>query len=142
MSLTSLDWLTPEFAYIFLSAVIAMLIWTESMMLKKTAGKLPKSTFFHISSILDTVWFFVSLWVLYAFNLQSLALAVPVAYSIYTIFGWIYGTKLIRKKGVPDSPEDLVIPMRYVAYSQSFSLIFLLLCLLVLATPWLPISGL
>ena len=136
------DWLTPQNIYVALSAVIAVLIWCEAEMLKKTDGKLPKSTFFHVSSVLDTGWFFVSIWVWFSLNLQSLAMAVPAAYGIYTVFGWIYGTRLLRRKGIPDTPDDLVIPTRYIAYSQSFALIFFALCLLVLSAPWLPIEKL
>lgn len=76
---------------------------------------------------------------LYVIDLTPLAVAVPAAYGIYTVFGWVYGTRLLRRKGIPDSPADLVIPSKYIAYSQSFSLIFFALCLLVLASPWLPI---
>ena len=136
------DWLTTQNIYVALSAIIAVLIWYEAEMLKKTEGKLPESKFFHLSSGIDTGWFFVSLWILFTSKVQALALAVPVAYAIYTVFGWIYGTRLLRRKGLPDSADKLVIPMRYVAYSESFSLIFFALCLLVLAAPWLPIERL
>lgn len=108
-------------------------------MLKKTKGKLPKSKFFQISSFLDTVWFFISVVVLYAIDLTPLAITVPAAYGLYTTFGWIYGTRLLKRKGIPDSPKDLVIPYKYIAYSQSFSLIFFALCLLVLSSMWLLI---
>ena len=98
-------------------------------MLKRSEGALPKSTVFHAFSLIDTTWFFVSLWVLYAEDGLSIMSSVPVAYSIYTIFGWIYGTRLLRRRGIPDSPDDLVIPPKYIAYSQSFALIFFMLCL-------------
>lgn len=139
MQISYTDWLTPQFVYVTLSAVIAVLIWIEGEMLKKTKGKLPKSKFFQISSFLDTVWFFISVVVLYAIDLTPLAIAVPAAYGLYTTFGWIYGTRLLKRKGIPDSPKDLVIPDKYIAYSQSFSLIFFALCLLVLSSTWLPI---
>lgn len=134
------DWLTPQFVYITLSAVVAVLIWIEGEMLKGTDGKLPQSKFFQISSLLDTSWFFISVVMLYVIDLTPLAVAVPAAYGIYTVFGWVYGTKLLKRKGIPDSPKDLVIPAKYIAYSQSFSLIFFALCLLVLTSPWLPIA--
>ena len=134
------DWLTPQFVYIALSAVVAVLIWIEGEMLKNTDGKLPKSKFFQISSLLDTLWFFISVVILYVIDLTPLAVAVPAAYGIYTVFGWVYGTRLLKRKGIPDSPKDLVIPTKYIAYSQSFSLIFFALCLLVLASPWLPLA--
>lgn len=133
------NWLTPQVAYVFFSAVVAVLIWIEGEMLKRNAGKLPKSALFKFSSLLDTAWFFVSTLVLYIIDLAPLAIAVPVAYSIYTVFGWVYGTRLLKRNGLPDAPEDLVVPAQYIAYSQSFALIFFALCLLVLAAPWLPL---
>ncbi len=132
------DGLTPQIIYIALSAVVAILIWIEGEMLKRTAGKLPQSLLFRIASLIDTSWFFISVAMMYIIELTPIAIAVPAAYGIYTIFGWIYGTRLLRRGGIPDSPKDLVIPPEYIAYSQSFSLIFLALCLLVLASPWLP----
>lgn len=109
-------------------------------MLKKTDGKLPKSKLFKVSSLLDTAWFFVSVVMLYLVDLTPLAIAVPAAYGVYTTFGWVYGTRLLKRKGIPDSPKDLVIPTKYIAYSQSFALVFFALCLLVLTAPWLPIA--
>lgn len=135
----NLEWLTPEFTYIALSAIVAVLIWIEGSMLKSNGGKLPKSTLFKISSTIDTAWFFVSVAMLYLVELTPLAIAVPTAYGIYTVFGWIYGSKLLRRKGIPDSPADLVVPPKYIDYSQSFSIIFFGLCLFVLVSPWLPI---
>lgn len=139
MQIPSPDWLTPQFIYVALSAVVAVLIWIEGEMLKTTDGKLPKSQFFKFSSLLDTAWFFISVLMLYIIELTPLAVTVPAAYGIYTVFGWVYGTRLLRRKGIPDSVDDLVIPVKYIAYSQSFSIIFFSLCLLVLAAPWLPI---
>lgn len=141
MQISFPDWLTPQFVYIVFSAIVAVLIWMEGEMLKRTDGKLPKSKLFQISSLIDTAWFFVSLIMLYAIDLTPLAITVPAAYGIYTIFGWVYGTRLLKLKGIPDSPEDLVVPSKYIAYSQSFSLIFFALCLLVLASPWLPLPN-
>lgn len=141
MQISFPDWLTPQFAYIVFSAVVAVLIWIEGEMLKRNAGKLPKSLLFQISSLLDTSWFFVSVVMLYVIDLTPLATAVPAAYGLYTIFGWVYGTRLIKRRGIPDSAEDLVVPPKYIAYSQSFSLIFFALCLLVLSSPWLPIPN-
>ena len=107
-------------------------------MLKKNNGKLPKSTFFQVSSLIDTAWFFVSTVMLYMVDFTSLATIVPVIYGIYTIFGWIYGTRLLKQRGIPDSPEDLKVPAKYIAYSQSFALIFFILCIVVLSLPYFP----
>jgi len=75
-------------------------------------------------------------------DLTPLAIAARAAYCVYSTFGWIYDTKLLKRKGIPDSPKDLVIPSKYIAYSQSFSLVFFALCLLVLSSAWLPTSPL
>ena len=138
MQISYPDWLTPQFIYITLSAVVAVLIWIEGEMLKKTDGKIPNSKFFQISSIIDTSWFFISVVMLYTIDLTPIAVAVPAAYGLYTTFGWIYGARLLKRKGIPDAPKDLIIPAKYIAYSQSFSLIFFALCLLVLSSPLLP----
>ena len=122
----------PPSIYIALSAVVALLIWTEGQMLKKTEGKLPKSKFFHISSIIDTSWLFVSIAVFYIMDFKSIEMAVPVAYWIYTIAGWVYGSRLLKRTGLPNSPEELVIPKPYIAFSQSFATAYFALCVFVL----------
>ncbi len=141
MDILNPNWLTPQFIYVALSAVVAALIWIEGQMLKQTGGKLPQSPLFKFSSMLDTAWFFISVLMLYVIDLTPLAVAVPAAYGIYTVYGWIYGTRLLKRKGIPDSPKDLVVPPKYIAYSQSFALIFFALCVLVLAAPWLPLPN-
>lgn len=133
------EWLNPQFAYIGCSAVVAILILIEGEMLKRNNGKLPKSLFFRVSSLLDTAWFFISVAMLYVIELTPLAVAVPAAYGIYTVFGWIYGTRLLKRTGISDSTKDLVVPSKYIAYSQSFALVFFALCLLVLSSPWLAL---
>lgn len=132
LSMSFPEWLTPQFAYLVFSAIVAVLIWIEGGMLKRNNGKLPKSAFFQICSLIDTAWFFVSTVTLYMLDFTPLAIVVPAAYGIYTVFGWIYGTRLLKRRGIPDSPDDLIVPSKYIAYSQSFALIFFLLCILVI----------
>lgn len=129
--------LSQQSIYVILSAVVAVIIYIEGEMLKKTNGRIPDSKFFHVSSIVDTLWFFISMAVVYFMELNSLALAIPAAYGIYTIAGWVYGSRLIRVNGVPDSPKDIIIPAKYIAFTQSFAIIFLSLCLFILVSPWL-----
>ena len=140
LSMFSLPWLTPQFAYLVFSAIVAVLIWIEGGMLKRNGGKLPKSGFFQICSLIDTAWFFVSTVMLYMLDFTPLAIVVPAAYGIYTVFGWIYGTRLLKRRGIPDSPADLIVPLKYIAYSQSFALIFFILCILVIAQSWFAIA--
>ncbi|MBS9780179.1 MAG: hypothetical protein KGV51_06095 [Moraxellaceae bacterium] len=133
--LSSLQQTSNEIIYIALSAIVAIIIWLEGQTLKATKGKMPESTLFHLGSLIDTMWFFVSLACLYYLSFQSIAICVPIAYVIYSFFGWIYGTSLISKEGIPDKPEDLVIPLPFVAYNQSFALIYFILCVGVLKFP-------
>lgn len=128
--------LNPPTIYIALSAVVALLIWKEGQTLKKTQGKLPKSKLFHVSSIIDTFWLFVSIGVTYWLDFESVELAVPAAYCLYTVAGWFYGSRLLKRGGMPKTPEELVIPKPYIAFSQSFALIFFALCLFILLTTW------
>lgn len=132
LSMSFPEWLTPQFAYLVFSAIVAVLIWIEGGMLKRNNGKLPKSAFFQICSLIDTAWFFVSTVTLYMLDFTPLVIVVPAAYGIYTVFGWIYGTRLLKRHGIPDSPDGLIVPSKYIAYSQSFALIFFLLCILVI----------
>lgn len=131
MSYSYPNWLTPQMVYVIGSAVVAVLIWIEAAMLKKNAGKLPKSALFQLSSVLDTAWFFVSIAALYLIDFMPIALSIPAAYGVYTMFGWIYGSRLLRKKGIPDSPKDLIVPSKYIDYSQSFAVVFFLLCVFI-----------
>ena len=73
-------------------------------------------------------------------DFTPLAIVVPAAYGIYTVFGWIYGTRLLKRRGIPDSPKDLIVPAKYIAYSQSFALIFFILCLFVITQSWFAIA--
>lgn len=122
----------PPSIYIALSAVVALLIWNEGQMLKKTEGKLPTSKFFRISSIIDTAWLLISVAAVYLLDFKSIEMAVPAAYWIYAFSGWIYGSRLLKRSGLPKSPEQLVIPKPYIAFSQSFATTFFALCLFVL----------
>ncbi|SUD91399.1 hypothetical protein [Psychrobacter phenylpyruvicus] len=124
--------INPPSIYIALSAGVAALIWIEGQMLKKTEGKLPKSKFFKASSLIDTLWLFVSIAVVYLLDFKSIEMAVPVAYWIYALSGWVYGSRLLKRSGLPASPEELVIPKPYIAFSQSFATTFLALCVFVL----------
>lgn len=129
--------LTKEMIYVAMSVAVAVILWFEGLMLRNTGGKLPTSLWFNLGSIFDTLWFFVSLAVLYFLDFPNYALAVPVAYCVYTLFGWVYGTRLLRKKGIPDNVDELVIPAKYTSYSQSFAIVFFVLCVMVL----LSLSG-
>lgn len=136
----SLQNLPYELIYVGLSAVVAIIILVEGNILRKTQGKMPTSTLFHFGSLIDTLWLPISMACWYYLELQSIAIVVPIAYTIYKIFGLFYGTSLMSAQGIPDSAEDLVVPMKLVDYTQSFALIFLALCALAIFSPSLSFS--
>lgn len=135
-----LQQLDAQSIFIVLSAILSPVLWIEGQMLKKSEGKLPNSAWFHFSSLLDTLWCFVSMVALYFIEFAPLAMSVPVAYIIYTVYGWIYGTRLLKKEGMPVSVDDLVIPKAYIAYSQAFAIVFFALCMFVLSSIFYPIN--
>ncbi len=130
-----IDVSTPAAAsviYVSLSALVAVLIWVEGQMLKKNKGKLPKVGAFYLISWIEAGWFLVSIAALTILDLQGLVLAVPAAYSLYTLSSWLYGIYLLRQTGLPKTPDRLIIPLPYIAFSQSFATTFFALCLFVL----------
>lgn len=123
---------TLENLYIVASLIVAVLIWVESQMLDKNAGKFPDNGIFSMISLLTSAWLVVSGAALYFLEFGRFAISVPVVYGIYSVMGWFYGARLMQDTGIPDDPRDLVVPVKYLAFSKSFSLVFTGLCVFVL----------
>lgn len=122
--------------YIAMSAFVAIIIWIEGSKLISTKGKMPNSNWFYVGSILETLWFFVSGTILYFVEMSPIYKVVPVVYMIYSLYGWVYITRLISNHELPNSAEDIIIPKPYIEYSQAFAMVFLLLCIGLLILPW------
>lgn len=123
-----------ELLYLALSAVVAVGIIIQIVLLRRHQGKLPKSPTFHLLSFLDTVWVILSSLALYFLEFDSLAISVPVVYMIYSFIGFFYAARTITGThgDMPTSPDDIVFDVRYLNFCQSFGLAFLGLCVLVL----------
>lgn len=107
--------------------IVALLIAYESIVLKKNLGRLPQSTLFSISSILETVWLLVSVAAVYYGHFSPIVKVVPIAYIIYSIFGWIYGFYLLKDQATEIKDVDnMSMPIKYMDYSLSFSLVITL----------------
>ena len=117
----TLNW---QAIYLVGTLIVALLIAYESIVLKKNLGKLPQSTLFSVSSILETVWLMVSVVAIYYGGFSSIAKVVPFAYILYSIFGWIYGFYLLKDQAdnIKDV-DDMSMPIKYMDYSLSFSLV-------------------
>lgn len=120
-----------EYLYILASFIVAVLIWTESALVTKNGGRLPESTFFAVISIITSSWLVVSGVALYFLDFDGVAISVPVVYGVYSVLGWIKGVKLMGDD-LPDDPKNIVLPAKYLAYSQSFALVFAIFCGLLL----------
>ena len=70
----TLNW---QAIYLVGTLIVALLIAYESIVLKKNLGKLPQSTLFSVSSILETVWLMVSVVAVYYGGFSSIAKVVP-----------------------------------------------------------------
>lgn len=117
--------------YILASFVVAVLIWVEAIYLTNNGGKMPSNRLFAIISLITSSWLIVSGLALYFLDFHGVMMSVPVVYGIYSVMGWIYGARLIDD--VPDNPSDFVVPTKYLTYCKSFSLVFGMLCVGVLA---------
>lgn len=134
----SLDGISFEMTYIAASAVVAVGIFIQSIMLRRHQGKMPSSPTFRFLSLMDSVWVLVSAAALYFLDFDHLAISVPVVYGIYTLLGFFYAAKTIKGEhsDIPETPEDIVFDVRYLNFCQSFALVFFGLCLVLLLSAY------
>ena len=124
-----------EKLYIALSAIVAILIWLEAAMLRANQGKIPSSTLFYAIGAINSVWVLVTGAAWYFLEFDSLFMSVPAVYLLYVVAGWVYGARLVRDADEITDPADLVFSGQYLAFFQSFALVFFGLCLGVLFAP-------
>lgn len=122
--------------YILASLVVAVLIWAESALIIKNGGKLPESSTFTIISIITSSWLIISGVALYFLEFDGVMMTVPIIYGLYSVMGWFKGVKLMEND-VPDDPRDIVLPAKYLTYTQGFAVVFAGFCMLLLAQPYL-----
>lgn len=115
--------------YLIGTTIVGILILYEAIILKRYQGKLPNKFLFNVSSILETAWFFVSITALYYAKFATLVKVVPVAYTIYSVFGWFYTFYLLKDQFADaqstDDIDEVIVPPAYVNYSLSFSLVII-----------------
>ncbi|MDO4450032.1 MAG: hypothetical protein Q4B79_03610 [Moraxella sp.] len=125
--------------YVLASLVIAVLTWVESAWIRHNGGKLPESPTFAIVSILTSSWFIISGVALYFLEFKGSLISVPVVYGVYSLLSWFQGMRLMGDD-LPDDPKDIVLPAKYLTYTQSFALVFGLFCVAMLARPYTDLS--
>ncbi len=122
-----IDW---QSVYLIGTFCMALLISCEAISLKKHQGQIPNTLIFQIISFLEIAWLVASGVVLYYGDFNQLVKVVPVAYILYSMFGWFYGSYLLKDQVFDaKSIEDIKMPVRYADYSMSFSVVMILTCL-------------
>lgn len=126
--------------YVLASTFIAVGIVIQNWLLRKNQGKLPDTTFFYLLSLLESCWAVVSGLALYFLDFDNLTICVPVSYLVYTVFGFFHASNTIDFKDnsntMPTSLDDIVIGHRHINFCQSFGLVFLGLCGIVMYVSW------
>ncbi|MFW2177081.1 MULTISPECIES: hypothetical protein [unclassified Moraxella] len=131
---------TPSWQALYVAGtvIVGLFISYESLLLKRYQGKMPDSSLFHFSSMLETVWSIVSIAVLYFADFSPLFKVVPVAYILYSLFGWLYGFYLLKDTDIDiDDIENIQMPSKYMDYSLSFSMVIILTSLSILTKSYL-----
>lgn len=127
------DIISWQAVYLAGTAIVGMMILYAARKLKANAGKIPHNTAFNVSSIMETVWFVISGIALYFADFTTLPKVIAVAYTLYSVFGWIYGFFLLKDQDIKptdvDDIDDVPMPAKYMDYSQSFALVIILAAL-------------
>lgn len=133
------DW---SFLYVLFSLVVAIFTWVRADLIMKKRGKLLDGAFFQFMSVICSLWILASIAALYFLDFGRYAISVPVMYVIYRIGGFIYSSQLLKDEDLPANPSDFVIPDKYLIYSKSFALAFVLLCVCVMIYEIYPAANL
>lgn len=119
--------------YLWASLAVALMIIIENGLLRRYGGRLPNTPLLMVISITTSIWGFVVPAALYFLPIEGVMRAVPVAYIVYVFATLVYSFRLVRGKDLPDDPNDIIMPSAYMNFCQSFGIVYLLLCMVVLA---------
>lgn len=119
--------------YLWASLAVALMIIIENGLLRRHGGRLPNTPVLMVISMVTSIWGFVVPAAMYFLPIDGLMRAVPVAYIVYVFATLVYSFRLVRGKDLPDNPNDIIMPSAYMNFCQSFGIVYLLLCAVVLA---------
>lgn len=119
--------------YLWASLAVALMIIIENGLLRRHGGRLPNTPVLMVISMVTSIWGFVVPAAMYFLPIDGLMRAVPVAYIVYVFATLVYSFRLVRGKDLPDDPNDIIMPSAYMNFCQSFGIVYLLLCAVVLA---------
>lgn len=122
-----------EISYLMMSVLVAIMMLFESRILKKTGGKFLGNRTLSVISLLEFAWLIFSGIAIFKLALPAWTIAVPLVYVIYNLTAWAYGMYLFRKAGLldkiaeDDDADNIAIPQKYLDFSFSFTVVFLVL---------------
>ena len=119
--------------YLWASLAVALMIIIENGLLRRHGGRLPNTPVLMVISMVTSIWGVVVPAAMYFLPIDGLMRAVPVAYIVYVFATLVYSFRLVRGKDLPDDPNDIIMPSAYMNFCQSFGIVYLLLCAVVLA---------
>ncbi len=119
--------------YLWASLAVALMIIIENGLLRRHGGRLPNTPVLMVISMVTSIWGFVVPAAMYFLPIDGLMRAVPVTYIVYVFATLVYSFRLVRGKDLPDNPNDIIMPSAYMNFCQSFGIVYLLLCAVVLA---------
>lgn len=72
-------------------------------------------------SLLELIWFLVTLVFVLAFQKQHYKIFVPLIYIVYYVFSWLYGSYLLTQREIGIA---LQLPMWFMVLASSFGAIY------------------
>lgn len=110
--------------------VIAILMLIESRLLIKNQGKFLGHGVLSLISLLEFLWLVLCVVVLFRLAFKGIQIIIPVVYILQSVIGWVYGILLFKKAGILEQLEnddtDIAIPRKFIDFTLSFSIVFLL----------------
>ena len=74
-------------------------------------------------SLIELLWFLVTLVFFLAFKYKGLSVVLPSAYAVYYLFGWFYGSYLLSQEA------ELVLPLWYMVFAGLFGIFYMCMAL-------------
>ena len=135
---TSLKLVSWETVYLIGTITTGWFIGQNALFIKRHDGKAPDTLMLGIGSLLEGVWLLVSGLVLYYANFLPMINAIPAAYILYSVFGWLYGFYLLKDQvNTSHDVEDITLPPAYLSYSLAFAFTIVPTAIILLIGLWL-----
>lgn len=111
--------------YLYLSVLISFVLMFDGYYLKKNDGLCLGSKPLAITTSIEFIWFFVTLFAMVKLEFSVINLIVPALYVTHNVIGWVYGLSLVPSMSPSDLEEgNMRVSQWYMNFSSSFALVF------------------